>query len=284
MKVIRFLFLVRTAAILCLLAAPRLCHPDETPSDNLAQAASARLLIRANGEAPWGGRTVDVEKVLYSAADQLWRYFPQRQLPTLLVEPKGGPITLYRRGPNGEIQVRLNTGNRLWAQHAYQFAHEFGHVLANYREGEHRNKWFEESICELASLFALRRMAERWQESPPYPNWKDYSAALAKYAQERIEPARLPEGTTLAQWYQQHAAALAANPVMRDKNTVVATALLPLFEQRPEHWEAIGYLNLDRPDSSQTFRAYLVQWQSHAPASHQPFISDVARQFGLDLR
>src|SRR5689334_19264632 len=74
------------------------------------------LVIRVNPSDPWGGRVEDVEKVLSSTAMTLWKYFPDRELPPILVAPKGGPITLYKRGPAGEIQVRLNTGNRLWAQ------------------------------------------------------------------------------------------------------------------------------------------------------------------------
>jgi len=111
----------------------------------------------------------DVEKVLHSAAVALWPYFAGRTLKPILVEPKGGPITLYRRGPNGEYLVRLNTGDRHWAQHAYQFAHEFGHILANYDEHERRNKWFEESVCEMASLFVLRRMSETWKAAKHRP-------------------------------------------------------------------------------------------------------------------
>ena len=127
----------------------------------------------------------DVRRVLQSTAEQFWPYFPDRTLPPILVEPQGGPIVLFQRRPQGEYQVRLNTGNMLWAQHAFQFAHEFTHILCNYDATPHRNKWFEESLCELGSLFALRRMAEVWTVQPPYPNWKSYAKALGDYAGER---------------------------------------------------------------------------------------------------
>ena len=32
---------------------------------------------------------------------------------------------------------------------------------------------FTRLLCELASVFTLRRMAEGWPSSPPYPNWAD---------------------------------------------------------------------------------------------------------------
>jgi hypothetical protein len=111
-------------------------------ASHAAGAGHQPLDLRPAADADWGGRIQDVEKVLCSAAEALWIYFPGRNLRPILIEPKGGPITLYRRGPNGEHLVRLNTGNRLWAQHAFQFAHEFAHILANYDEHERRNKWF----------------------------------------------------------------------------------------------------------------------------------------------
>ena len=88
-----------------------------------ARATDHPLDIRPAADTSWGGEIQNVDKVLHSAAEELWRYFPERALKPILVEPKGGPITLYSRGPNGEYLVRLNTGGRLWAQYSYQFAH-----------------------------------------------------------------------------------------------------------------------------------------------------------------
>jgi hypothetical protein len=248
-----------------------------------ARAADHPLDIRPAADAPWGGPIENVEKVLRSAADGLWPYFPGRTLKPILVEPKGGPITLFRRGPNGEYLMRLNTGDLLWAQHAYQFSHEFAHVLANYDEHELRNKWFEESICETASLFVLRRMSETWKARPPYPNWKDYSAALATYADQRIRAAPLPSGKTLAQWYRENEASFRQEPCQRDKNTVVAVALLPLFEKQPERWEAITWLNDGKPHGERTFAKYLGDWHARVPEKHRAIVRRIAREFAVEI-
>jgi hypothetical protein len=249
-----------------------------------ARATEHPLDIRPAAEATWGGPIQDVDKVLHSAAEALWLHFPERTLKPILVEPKGGPIVLLRRGPNGEYLVRLNTGNRLWAQHAYQFAHEFGHILANYDEHERCNKWFEESICETASLFALRRMSETWKVRPPYPNWREYSPDLAKYADRRIRSAQLPPSKTLAQWYRENEAMLQQEPCLRDKNTVVAVALLPLFEKQPESWEAITWLNDGTSHSTRTFARYLGDWHAHVPGKHRPIVRQIAREFGMEIK
>ena len=248
-----------------------------------AQGGARELVIQVQADAAWNERPEDALRVFQSAAGELWRFFPGRTLPPILVEPTGGPILLYRRGPAGEYYVRLNTGHRLWAQHAYQFAHEFCHILCNSAAQKYRNKWFEESLCELASLFVLRRMAQTWETQPPYPNWKNYAPSLAKYADERIAKAQLPAGMTLAEWFRHESEHLYANATLREKNTIVAVALLPLFEKQPEHWEAVWYLNAAASSQAESFAEFLRQWRDAAPEKHRAFITEIARQFGIDL-
>ena len=298
---------------------PHIPFPSPSPAAAAEPAAPAHpLVIRPATGAPWGGDLADVQKVLDSAAGTLWRHFPDRQLPPILVEPKGGPIVLHRRGQAGELLVRLDTGDRLWAQHAYQFSHELCHILCNFSDGPTANLWFEESLCEVASLFALRQMAEAWQTAPPYPNWKSYSASLFGYADERLTGGKLPPGITLAAWYRDQAERLAAEPTNRERNQVAAVSLLPLFEAQPAHWQSIAWLNalpptrrdeaparalLDEapadnardetpPDGDKrepkaarvlTFVEYLSQWRARAPRGEQPFIDEIARQFELTI-
>ena len=262
-----------STSLLCLLSLPAARAQTDRPLD-----------IRAAPDGPWNASLRDVGKVLDSAGGELWRHFPDRTLKPILVEPKGGPIVLYRRGPEGEYRVRLNTGNTYWAQYAFQFSHEFCHILCNYREGGRSNKWFEESLCELASLFVLRRMSETWKVDPPYPNWRGFSSALSDYAKNRLDEFPLPEGTTLAAWYREQAEELRKDPCQRPKNRVVAGVLLPLFEQHPEHWQAIEYLNVGPPSESDTFKQYLQHWHRHSPARHRPFVRQIAGEFGIALQ
>jgi len=231
----------------------------------------------------WKCSVQDVEKVLLSALGQMWKYFPDRKLPVLEVEPRGGPIVLFKRGPEGQVRVRLNTGNRLWAQMAYQFAHEFTHIFCNY-DGKHApTKWFEESLCETASLFALRRMADTWQADPPYPNWKSYAPSLSSYAAERIAASALPAGKAFPQWYKENADALRANSTDRPRNTLVATVLLPLFEAQPDAWETVTWLNEENFTGDYTFADHLKAWRRHCPEKHRAFVTKVAETFGIDL-
>jgi hypothetical protein len=242
------------------------------------------LAIRPNPKAEWNVGIRDVEKVLRSAADQLWRHFPERRLKPILVEPKGGPIILYRRGPKGEYHVRLDTGSTYWCQYAFQFAHEFCHILCKYTEDEQSNKWFEESVCETASLFALHRMAETWKTDPPYPHWKGYAKHLKEYADKRIAETQSPPDGSLAAWYRRNEAVLRKNSCDRNKNRVVAGILLPIFEKQPEHWEAVTWLNAASSRKPRSFKQYLTDWHTRCPPKHKPFVQKIAATFDIRLQ
>ena len=91
----------------------------------------------------------------------------------------------------------------------------------------------------------------------------------------------MPPGKTLAQWYRENEPALRKEPCLRDKNTIVAVALLPLFEKQPESWEAITWLNDGKPHGERTFARYLGDWQARVPERLRPFVRQIAREFAI---
>ena len=284
---LRRILTAAAAVALALAYAPAAARPDETGRGTAAaEAPSAprRLVIRPDRDGNWGSASLDdVSKVLYSAAETLWEHVPERRLAPIHVKPKGGPIVLYQHGPGGEYRVHLNTGSTYWCQYAFQFAHEFCHILCRYEKTEKANKWFEEAVCETASLFALRRMAEVWETRPPYPNWRDFAPHLRSYAEDRIQAAPLPEGMTLAQWYARHADYLRREACDRPKNQVVAGVLLTMFEAAPDRWQAVQYLNAGARPEPRSLPEYLADWHRHCPARHRPFVRQVAEAFGIRL-
>jgi hypothetical protein len=239
-----------------------------------------QLVKEGWGDAPWP----NAEAVFRSAADQLLPHFPGVTIEPITVQPQGGPITLFQRSKDGRIVVKLSTRGTLWAQYAFQFAHELGHVLCGYEELQTGHLWLEESLCELSSLYTLRSMAEAWKTKPPYSNWKDYAKHLHAYAQKRIDEHPLPAGKTLAEWYRDNAEALTANATDRERNTVVAAALLPLFEKEPAHWAAVHYLNVKKPKARQTLPERLQNWHDQTPAEHRGFVRAIAKEFGVELK
>ncbi len=275
----RLLFLPNRSArgallilVACLSLAGAQVHAADPPA--------LRLQIVSEG---WGDAApADVRKVLESAGSALARNFSGVGIPPIHVSPRGGPIALFARLPDGTVQIRLDTGDHYWSQYAFQFGHELCHVLCQFDQDPTGNLWFEESICEMASLFVLRRMSETWKTDPPYPNWKTYADSLANYARDYMEQAKLPPGKSLPQWYQEHATALARIATDRERNRVVATALLPKFEAQPEHWGAVHFLNVARPTAPQQFAEYLRDWHANVPAEHRQFVASIAAEFGIE--
>lgn len=249
-----------------------------------AEAASAMPSYRIEHE-PFGASERDIRKICDSAGGQLWRYFPDRELePFVIMRGHDGPIVLFQRNEHGEIVVRLDTQKTYWCQYAYQFSHEFCHILAGFDQDGGQTKWFEETICETASLFTLRAMARSWKENPPYPNWKDYRDALRNYVDDviakREEVDEIYE-VGLPAFYRRHAEELREHSGRRNLNGAMAVVLLRLFEAEPERWEAIRWLNHSPSPKGETFSEYLAKWHASVPDAHKPFVRKIAQLYGL---
>jgi len=254
------------------------------------ETAELEILVDKDG---WGAAPVpNVRALLLSAAQQLWRSCPDELIrPVSVYHRPDFPQTDFLHDWHGRIRIGLACEDAHWAQMAFQFGHEFCHALAQHSAAakrswhppRHANLWFEESLCETASLFVLRRMADVWKTSAPYPNWKSYSGSLAGYATERLaNPERqLPEGQTFADWFRSNEASLRENHAQRDKNVIVARQMLPLFEATPAGWDSVCYLNLGQRKDGKPLAQHLAEWQTATPAATKPFVARVAALFGV---
>lgn len=185
------------------------------------------------------------------------------------------PIALFDRTDAGHVRVRLNIRGNQWARLAFQFAHEFCHVMANFRPPSvHPSMWVEESLCEASSLFALQNMARVWQVSPPYENWRSYALSLRDYFDERCaDPLhQMPPGGTFAEWITLSLPKLRENPGRREDNTIVALQLLPVFGQQADAWSAVRYLNLWEARADMPLVDYFASWRSVSPTRLHPAI------------
>lgn len=121
----------------------------------------------------WGVvRTGDIEVLLLNTVSHLNGLLRDMFTGTIRVIPAPDtepyPMIHYRSKPSQSFIIQLTSRGRHWAQFAYQFSHEFCHALSDYeRLRDNPNNWFHEALCELASVFTLRRMAERWPTCPP---------------------------------------------------------------------------------------------------------------------
>lgn len=268
-----------------------------TPLLRAAETPARRLPDFRIKAGEFGAGEADIRAVLRSAAEEIWRHCPNTRFEQPGFEVYRNekyPITHFERSEDGWLVIGLATEATFWSQYAYQFAHEFGHALASHsndwrklwRTPMHTNKWLEESLCEVASLFALRAMARTWEKDAPYPNWRSYGAKLDEYARKRLDdPAnRVPEGVTFAEWFRENEPAMRKNATDRARNNIIAGQLLPLFEAESAGWETLTAINLGRREPSQTLAERLADWRSNVRGELRPFVGKVAAVFGITLK
>lgn len=228
----------------------------------------------------------EVEQVLVSTARELRVFFPERNDDTIYVRQSGHvPVVLYERGPRGEYTIQLTARGRFWPAYAYEFAHELCHVYANFERRPNSalapHQWFEESLCEAASLFVLRRMAVTWREEPPNAHWRVHAPAFREYAELLMSEPHRHGNVALGPWFAKHAAMLAGDPYQRSANEYCANRLLELFEAQPQGWSSLQYLNTPTSASELNFNGYLRHWHGSAPAEQRPFLGKLLSLFGV---
>ncbi|MCB0117249.1 MAG: hypothetical protein KDD84_24285, partial [Caldilineaceae bacterium] len=245
--------------------------------------------------------------VARSASGQLWKHCEARPLAQIVVYPREkGPRCDFERDAKGRIRIGLNTRPLGYAQQAYQFAHEFCHVVANHSRGgerhdaRHANHWLEECFCEAASLFSLRRMAEEWTTHSEFSFWttdkgESYAFSLNSYAQDRINDvyAVHPPNKDISEWFKGKEQLMRDHPIatvdsekdnamwneLRGNYNVIATRLLPLFESNPENWEALSFLNLTPHRDNKPLAEHLADWKSACPHKFNSLVEDLERLF-----
>lgn len=246
------------------------------------------------GEGFGSASAADIRAVLMSAGNSIWQHCPNTRwdVPGFFIYHNGDyPITNYAHRPDGRIAIGLTTQGPYWAQFAFQFSHEFCHALAGHSndwrkrkiQGPSANHWFEESLCEVASLFALRAMGKSWETAPPYPNWKSYGQALTTYAGDRMKESAkdLPETAPLIPWLKKNLTEMQRKSTLREKNNVVAGRLLPIFENEPSGWESVTWLNLVERKPQATVASHFAEWRANAPKTQRAFIGKLAATLGV---
>ena len=231
------------------------------------------------------GRRKDIEELLRNTASHLLQLLRNPFDADIRVIPgpiDKGPITLYRSPTDTKCTIKLSARDRKWNKYAYQFAHEFCHVISDHDKLKNNpNNWFHETICELSSFFILCRMAERWHSDPPYSHWADYACKFEDYYHEQLANygINLNESVALNSWLLEHEEVLREDEYQREKNAVVAYQLLPIFEEDPTGWNAV----LKLPTSKGVLKDYLIDWYSLVDEEDKPFVGSISDAFGYTI-
>ena len=196
------------------------------------------------------------------------------------------PMVLYRLSPEDPYTIWISARDNYWCKFAYQFSHEFCHVLSGYENvKENPNNWFHEAICRLASMFTIRCMATRWLTHPAFPEQAGYATSLRKYGQGLLDNknVQMPADGTLHGWLSLHEDGLRETPVdqqeQRNSQGLVASQLLPIFEKTPSGWNAIRKL----PNCTGKFSDYLISWHSAVDSEDKAFVVRLSDAFGYTI-
>ncbi|HTY02663.1 MAG TPA: hypothetical protein VMC81_02930 [Rhodocyclaceae bacterium] len=255
----RVLYWIAVAAALVPPAV--LAHGTETAMDGPT--------IRVVGDGWGNARPDDIAAVLRSVADVLLPApAPRPNLSIVVSHGPRAPMVLYERDADGAYRVMLHAHDDQWHLYVYEFAHEYCHILSNYDEYgadvSRRNQWFEESLCETASLFALNAAAARWQMEPPAPGLAGAERKLSWFRDLLMaEPHRRVPAEGVAAWLKDHEDKLRQDPYQRAMNELVATHMLPAFAV-DGGWSALRSLNRSPDDSACSLRELVDHWYRNA--------------------
>ena len=248
------------------------------------------LCVRVAPDGWNGAFPVDIERLLEDTASHINRELRNPVTGTISVRSAPStdrvPRTLIRYSEPGFYVVQLTATERRWSQYVYEFAHEFCHIVIDPYRGEGPStQWLEEAVCELASVFVLRRMAERWLDSaavsrtghPILPRW------LSMRDSDWMKPERsLPSDVSLADWFSANEGALRQDPYQRDQNALIAYNMVPIFEALPESWNAIQRLPADQhPTTDSPTRAHLQSWRAAVDPRDRHVVDQVMQLLGV---
>jgi hypothetical protein len=150
------------------------------------------------------------------------------------------PMTFVNGLPTN-YSIGLSENGRLYNQIAYQFAHELTHIYCDPRV----TNWFIESVCEMASLYFLEYLANKWKTSPPYPMWQDYASKFSDYGENRIQEVlssfKIANASDIDYQFKNITATI-SEPYNRNANTIIAIKLIDIFKNNINAWKILPLL------------------------------------------
>lgn len=211
----------------------------------------------------WGAATLaGIGDVLQSVYDALTEAF--QEIPDKPIEVSRWPIHHPKTISDSRLyHVRLTAHDTYWSMYAREFAGELCRILTGFgRFKEHKHRWFDQAVSELASLYALHCISESWAKAPPASVYKalEFAPYHRQYAERIEQQLSSVADSPLSKWLPRNMTRLEADRCDHALGGVVAVVLLPLFRREPTLWRECGLLNTWDPSASRSFSEYLDAW------------------------
>jgi len=225
----------------------------------------------------WGGMipnsAVQVLELMRRACLEDVRLVSDRQPTRIRVDEhtSGPPAVWLHADGSTTAWIVVDIGERAWAQLAYQFGHELGHVAANswlpHAVPKGPCQWLEEALVEAFSLRGLGRLGATWRRTPPFPGDNAYGEAITAYRSKILEDYRRLAadqgglGDARA-WFARHRARIEAGDGLNAYARAASLLILAEYERAPACLAAIGALNRWPGRTALPLGDYLDQWKA----------------------
>jgi hypothetical protein len=180
--------------------------------------------------------------------------------------------------PTDAAFIAVDVGTRAWAQLAYQFGHELGHVLCNsWAAGSAPQppcQWLEEAMVEAFSLRGLGRLADSWAREPPIAGSAAYGPAIRTYRDNQVARYRTAAGSEptpdLPGWFRANRGALDGMNGLYPVEGPAIVAILGEFEGDSGCVADLGAVNRWPQRSAVPIEQYLRLWQASCAEIKSP--------------
>lgn len=189
--------------------------------------------------------------------------------------------------PSEDVPMCVNAGERhiiflatkedLWCQWVYQFAHEYcHHLIDGSLSGEWSDLlWFEETICELSSLYNLNKMISYCANN----GLQRYAPSVKNYLENLLtKNNRASKLSTEGGWYKQYEESLKKEKYKRDLYNAIAVLMYPLFIDSPNLWKLI--LNIGDIRSWTSLEELFDHLEVSADESYCESLGRIRKMFG----
>ena len=270
--------------------SPAVMEPLSPPIQQAPTLLTAPIELAGD----WGHmlpRSADqvVERMRHACLDGV-RLVSDRQPTRLRVdEHTSGPPAVWLH-PDGSSMawVLVDIGQRAWAQLAYQFGHELGHVMANSWQPHAKPKppcqWLEEAMVEAFSVRGLGHLAVSWKQNPPFAGDNAFGDSIADYRQNIIRQySALADKQGLsgdpAKWFADHRSEIEM-PGLNPFAQAASLTVLAEYERTPSCVEALGALNRWPGRTGVPIEEYFREWvASCAELEASPVLPTRLRKF-----
>ena len=173
--------------------------------------------------------------------------------------------------------IFLATKDNLWCQWVYQFSHEYcHHLIDGSLSGEWSDLlWFEETLCELSSLYNLNKMISYCANNGLQRYVPSVKSYLENLLTKNNDKYKLSAG---GGWYKQYEASLKKEEYKRDLYNAIAVLMYPLFIDTPNLWKLI--LNIGDIRSWTSLDELFNHLETNADESYSESLSKMRKIFG----